>query len=227
MGDSTGVDSTAGVQMAYLKRWAPRAERPLRLQVPDLLAGPGHAVRGDALRLVDELAPVDLAYLDPPYNQHRYESNYHVWETLVAGDDPEHYGVACKRIDLRDRSERSPFNLRREMAPALESVIERVRADVVVVSVSDEAWVSVGDVARWCAPRGEVAVLEIGSPRYVGARIGIHDHRGRKVGAVSHTRLREYLVVAGPAERVAAAIGRAGAELAAVEGVVLRPDEVD
>ncbi len=215
------VDSTTGVQMAYLKRWAPRAERPLRLRVPELLRGPGRAVLGDALRVVDELEHVDLAYLDPPYNQHRYEANYHVWETIVAGDGPEHYGVACKRVDLRDKAGRSPFNLRREMGPALRSVVERVRADLVVVSVSDEAWVDVADVARWCGPRGEVVVLEIGSPRYVGARIGIHDPTGRKVGAVSHTRLREYLVVAGPAARVTAAVERAAEELAAVAGVVV------
>ncbi|MEO1063958.1 MAG: DNA adenine methylase [Actinomycetota bacterium] len=215
------VDSTAGVQMAFLKSWAPRAQRPLRLREPELLAGPGHAVLGDALEVVDELDPVDVAYLDPPYNQHRYESNYHVWETLVAGDEPEHYGVACKRVELRDPSGRSRFNLRREMPRALESVIARVRAEVVIVSVSDEAWVGVDEVTRWCAPRGEIAVLEIGSPRYVGARIGIHDPQGRKVGSVSHTRLREYLVVAGPGDRVAAAVERAGDQLDAVAGVVV------
>ncbi|MEM8904717.1 MAG: DNA adenine methylase [Actinomycetota bacterium] len=218
------VDSTAGVQMAYLKRWAPRASNPLRLRVPELLAGPGRAVVGDALDLVGEIDPVDVAYLDPPYNQHRYESNYHVWETLVAGDEPDHYGVARKRVDLRDPSSRSPFNLRREMPTALESVVRRVRAEVVVVSVSDEAWVPVDEVVRWCRPRGEVAVIEVGSPRYVGARIGIHGRDGSRVGAVSHTRLREFLVVAGPPDRVAAALAGGAAELEALDGVVLGPD---
>ena len=45
------------------------------------------------------LGHFDLAYLDPPYNQHRYFTNYHVWETLVAWDAPEAYGVARKRVD--------------------------------------------------------------------------------------------------------------------------------
>ena len=194
------------------------------LQVPELLAGPGRAVVGAALDLVGEIAPVAVAYLDPPYNQHRYESNYHVWETLVAGDEPDHYGVARKRVDLRDPSSRSPFNLRREMPTALESVVRRVRAEVVVVSVSDEAWVPVDEVVRWCRPRGEVAVIEVGSPRYVGARIGIHGRDGSRVGAVSHTRLREFLVVAGPPDRVAAALAGGAAELEALDGVVLGQD---
>ena len=36
------------------------------------------------LALAPALGHFDLAYLDPPYNQHRYFTNYHVWETLVA-----------------------------------------------------------------------------------------------------------------------------------------------
>lgn len=214
------VDSTAGVQMAFLKRWAPRAERPLRLQVPELLAGPGVALRADAEDVVGRLERVDLAYLDPPYNQHRYEANYHVWETIVAGDQPEAYGVARKRTELRDPASKSAFNGRRTMPGALASVIDRVEASLVVVSVSDEAWVSVDDVVEWCSPRGAVRVLSIGQDRYVGARIGIHDPSGRKVGSVSHTRLREHLVVAGPPGLVAAAVSAAREPLRALDGVV-------
>ena len=96
------VDSTVGVQMAYLKRWAPRALQPLELREPDAVPGPpGTAVRRDANQLAGELDGIDVAYLDPPYNQHSYFANYHVWETLHRGDEPEHYGVACKRVDCR------------------------------------------------------------------------------------------------------------------------------
>ncbi|MDQ1400402.1 MAG: adenine-specific DNA-methyltransferase, partial [Acidimicrobiaceae bacterium] len=35
------------------------------------------------------------------------------------------------------------------------------------------------------------------SRRYVGAQIGIHNPRGEKVGAVSHTRNVEYVICAG------------------------------
>ena len=93
--------------MAYVKQWAPRSFGPLTLRVPELLPGSGRAVRGDARALASTLGGFDLAYLDPPYNQHRYFTNYHVWETLVAWDAPEHYGVACKRIDSRDEPPRA------------------------------------------------------------------------------------------------------------------------
>jgi adenine-specific DNA-methyltransferase len=198
------VDSTVGVQMAYLKQWAPRAANDLRLRVPELTPGSGIALRGDAATVVDEVPKVDLAYLDPPYNQHRYFTNYHVWETLVRWDSPAHYGVACKRVDSRDASTKSVFNLKRQMPEALGRTIQKVRAEVLVVSFSNEGYVPLRDLVEMCRARGDtVEVLAFDSRRYVGALIGIHDPAGNKVGAVSHTRNTEYVLVSGPEERVA------------------------
>jgi adenine-specific DNA-methyltransferase len=202
------VDSTTGLQMAYLKQWAARADQPLVLRVPEMVSGPGRAVRGDACALVGTpaLPDVDLAYLDPPYNQHRYDANYHVWETLVAWDAPEHYGVACKRTDLRDPTTRSAFNGRRTMAPALAGVVARVAAEVVVLSYNNESWLTFAELHDVCSARGHVEVLAFDSARYVGARIGIHDPSGRKVGTVSHLRNTEYVVLCGPRARVRAMV---------------------
>ncbi len=204
------VDSTTGVQMAYLKGWSPRSHRRLELRVPELLAGPGCALRADAVGVAARLPPVDFAYLDPPYNQHRYFANYHVWETLVAWDAPDHYGVACKRRDCRERSTASPFNYRRAMPEALARVVGSVRARLMVVSCNDEGWLALPQLTDLCATRGRVAVLAFDSKRYVGAQIGIHDPRGRKVGRVSHLRNTEYLVLSGDGETVERALAGRG-----------------
>ncbi len=205
------VDSTTGVQMAYVKQWAPRSARPLELRRPELLHGPGRAVRGDAVALAGggTLGPFDLAYLDPPYNQHRYFTNYHVWETLVAWDAPEHYGVACKRADARDPSTRSAFNSRRTMPEALRQVVTAVDCELLVLSYNDEAWLDRDELEAMCAPRGDVAVLTFDQARYVGARIGIHDPSGRVVGTVSHVRNHEYLVLSGDRRVVRRAVAAA------------------
>jgi len=197
------VDSTTGVQMAYVKEWAPRSYRPLELHVPELLVGRGHARRGDAVALGPQLGPFDLAYLDPPYNQHRYFTNYHIWETLVAWDDPAHYGVACKRVDARDDTTKSVFNTRRGMPEALCAVVRDVQARVLVLSYNDESWVSLDELREMCAARGAVEVLEFDSKRYVGAQIGIHNPSGERVGTVSHVRNLEYLLIAGERREVA------------------------
>jgi adenine-specific DNA-methyltransferase len=41
-------------------------------------------------------------------------------------------------------------------------------------------------------------------PRYVGARIGIHNPAGERVGSVSHLRATEWLMVCGPDRRAVA-----------------------
>lgn len=200
------VDSTTGVQMAYLKQWAPRALRPLELRVPQVVPGPrGHAVRADACEAVRTLAAADVAYLDPPYNRHRYESNYHVWETLVAWDAPDSYGVARKRVDLRD-GPRSAFNDRERMPAALRDCVAALDVRVLILSFNAEGFLPLEALREICAPRGAVEVLSFDHPRYVGAKIGIHSPSGARVGTVSHVTTTEHVLVSGDADAVASAV---------------------
>ena len=94
-----------------------------------------------------------MAYLDPPYNQHRYFTNYHVWETLVAWDAPEAYGVARKRVDARDPSTRSAFNSKRTMPAALASVVQSVDCDLLVLSYNNESWLGLEELEAMCSIR--------------------------------------------------------------------------
>ena len=119
------VDSTTGVQMAYLKQWATRANNDLELRMPEILPGRGEALQLDAIDAV-RAREVDVAYMDPPYNQHRYLGNYHIWETLVRWDAPETYGVAQKRIDCRERH--TPFNSRKQIHDALALLVREATA---------------------------------------------------------------------------------------------------
>lgn len=216
------VDSTTGVHMAYVKKWADRAFNRMELRVPELLDGPGTAIRADAREAVKSLGPFDLAYLDPPYNQHRYFTNYHIWETLVRWDAPPHYGVACKRLDSRSDETKSVFNMRREMAPALAEVVRGVQADVVILSYNNEAWVSLQELREAMSVHGHVEPLAFDSKRYVGAQIGIYNPQGQKVGKVSHLRNLEYVLVAGDRDRVEAicAPHRAAAAAAREQGTL-------
>lgn len=183
------VDSTTGVQMAYLKSWARRAENPLTLRMPAILPGRGEALQEDAL--VAAATPSCVAYLDPPYNQHRYVGNYHVWETLIRYDAPEVSGVACKRVD--SQQVKSDFNSKVRIERAFEDVVDRLAAPGLVVSFSDEGYLSRAVIERCLARRGHVAVATFDFPRYVGARIGVYNPKGEKVGRISHVRNNEML----------------------------------
>jgi adenine-specific DNA-methyltransferase len=88
------------------------------------------------------------------------------------------------------------------MPEALAGVIAAVRADTVILSYNNESWLSLDELVEMCASRGHVEVVAFDSARYVGARIGIHNQKGRKVGTVSHVRNTEYVLIAGERDRV-------------------------
>ena len=186
------VDSTVGLQMAYLKMWAARASQPLRLRLPEILEGEGSASCLDA-REAAGLNEADVAYLDPPYNQHSYLGNYHVWETLARGDRPEVYGIACKRVDVRERG--SAFNRRATMETAFADVLERVRAKRIVVSFNDEGYLALPRLRELLGARGRVRELSVEHPRYIGHRLGVYNPQGEKVGTPGPARNREHLFV--------------------------------
>lgn len=195
------VDSTTGVQMAYLKAWAKRAENDIKLRVPNVLPkavnGRGEAHCLDAFDAAKGLE-ADIAYLDPPYNQHKYLGNYHIWESLVRWDEPEFYGVACKRVDCRER--KSIFNSKPRFRAAMEDLISSVRAETLIISFSNEGYLAREDfesiLGKLWDGNGFITTIEHDFKRYVGAQIGIHNPQGKRVGKVSHLRNKEYFYVA-------------------------------
>jgi adenine-specific DNA-methyltransferase len=196
------VDSTTGVQMAYLKSWAQRANNDISLRLPDLVNRQTQATSASSELDAAEAArawadEADLVYLDPPYNQHKYVGNYHIWETLVRWDAPEAYGIARKRIDCRERG--SAFNSKPRIAAALEEVIQAAlsgqRVRQLVLSFSNEGFVSREDLVAMLTPHGKVEVIEIDYKRYVGAQIGVHNPKGKRVGKPGQLRNTEYLFV--------------------------------
>ena len=79
------------------------------------------------------------------------------------------------------------------------------------MSYNDESWITADQMTRSLRDAGhqDVRMLAFDAKRYVGAQIGIHNPSGEKVGRVSHLRNTEYVFVAGPTDRVEAAMGAA------------------
>ncbi len=200
------VDSTTGVQMAYLKQWATRAFNELELRVPAIVPGPGEAHQLDAVEAATRL-DADIAYIDPPYNQHSYMGNYHVWESLIRWDKPETYGVANKRVQCKEY--KSDFNSRKRIRRGLRELFEAVRAEHLLVSFNNEGHVDREEMVELLSTKGHVGVVAVDFKRYVGAQIGIHSPSGEKVGRVSHLRNKEYLFVVSERRDTVDAVTRA------------------
>ena len=192
------VDSTCGVQMAYLKQWATRSDKDLILKIPPLLPASLFGSCEAHKELSEEASmslKADVVYLDPPYNQHSYLGNYHIWESLVLWDKPETYGVAHKRIDTRDN--KSDFNGKNKALPAMTTIIENVSKNTrrSVVSYSNEGYISYRDMLTLLASHGKTVVYEVDFKRYIGAVIGVYNDKGVKVGTPTHTKNKEYIFV--------------------------------
>ena len=123
----------------------------MKLRLPELLDGEGQATQMDAAEAAGAFQG-DAAYLDPPYNQHSYRSNYHIWETLVRWDRPEVYGVARKRIDCK--TEKSAFNSRPNIETAFGEVLDALDVARVVVSFNNEGYLARETIEEMLARRG-------------------------------------------------------------------------
>ena len=130
--------------------------------------------RQDANALLDEIE-CDIAYLDPPYNQHQYGANYHLLNTVALWDKPPigpkftarsaGNGKAAIREDWR-RERRSAYCYRRSALEAFRELIAGVRAKFILVSYSTDGIIPFDDVLETLADRGELSVIAQRYKRY-------------------------------------------------------------
>jgi adenine-specific DNA-methyltransferase len=140
------VDSSVGVQQAYLKKWAARAANPLDLHdLPYPSGPPGQHLLGDALSL--SYPESTVAYLDPPYSAHSYSTYYHIWDSITRWDKPAVGLKTNRRIDRVsgsdsfDTSMTSPWNSKRTALQAFLDLVERLPVEFIVISYNDESLV--------------------------------------------------------------------------------------
>ncbi|MCP1222368.1 DNA adenine methylase [Acetobacter orientalis] len=93
------VSNTAGIYAAFLKHWDNRALKPIELHHPILINNnkSNSVHNNDALCAFKQLPNYDLCYIDPPYNNRHYTSNYHLLETIARYDYPHISGISGSR----------------------------------------------------------------------------------------------------------------------------------
>ena len=134
------VANTAGVYAAYIKSWQPNALRPLRLELLHPMKGiPGStAHREDATDVARALGPVDLLYVDPPYNSRQYPGYYHVPELIARGWSDAIPTLRGKTGLLPADGQRSAWCSARHVRQALVELLEATGARHVLVSYNSE-----------------------------------------------------------------------------------------
>jgi adenine-specific DNA-methyltransferase len=134
------VANTAGVYAAYIKSWQPNALRPLRLEPihPMKGAAGSSAHCADALEVARGLGPVDLLYVDPPYNSRQYPGYYHVPELIARGWSEKVPPLRGKTGLLPADGQRSAWCSARRVRQALGELLEASGARHVLISYNSE-----------------------------------------------------------------------------------------
>ena len=134
------VANTAGVYAAYIKTWQPNARRPLSLVPVIPVEGPRGATAHctDATTLARELGPVDLLYIDPPYNARQYSGYYHVPEVIARGWFERELVLRGKTGLLDSDGQRSAWCSPRRVRDALRDLLGATGARDVLVSYNSE-----------------------------------------------------------------------------------------
>jgi len=122
---------------------------------------------GDSNQIVKEVPEVDLAYLDPPYNQHPYGSNYFMLNLILGNKYPENISNVS---GIPNNWNRSAYNKRQYAYSALSELVENIKAKYVLISFNSEGFISLDEMKSMLIKSGKVQVLETSYNTFRGCR---------------------------------------------------------
>ena len=111
----------------------------------------------DANALSKELERLDLAYFDPPYNQHPYGSNYFMLNLLAAYKKPTELS---KISGIPKDWNRSVYNKAKEAEDALFELIFQTPAKIILLSYNCEGFVKKEKFEKRLQKLGKCFILE-------------------------------------------------------------------
>jgi len=121
----------------------------------------------DSNELIKSLPEVDIAYLDPPYNQHPYGSNYFMLNLILDYAYPEN---TSKISGIPEDWKRSDYNKGHRALKALTSLVENIKAKYVIISFNSEGFISAENMKNMLSKIGALEVLETKYNTFRGSR---------------------------------------------------------
>ena len=121
----------------------------------------------DANTLAAQVSDLDLAYIDPPYNQHPYGSNYFMLNLLLHYQRPE----KISRVSgIPTNWQRSGYNVRAKSLPLLQHLLHTLDARFLLVSFNNEGFIQPQTMRAMLRKIGLVDVMEARYNTYRASR---------------------------------------------------------
>ena len=137
----SSVSNTAGVYGAFLKKWDARALKKVEfMRVPA-----GMVKHNDIIHRIAKLEEIiedvdcDIIYLDPPYTQNQYGTQYHLLETLVLDDEPSISPITGSRSTAPMRSD---WSKEYKANILFDRVVAKTKAKYIVLSYNNDGFMS-------------------------------------------------------------------------------------
>ena len=145
---------------------------------------PCHILRGDAAAVAATLPELDLAYVDPPYNQHPYGSNYFMLNFIL---NPRADAPVSPVSGILQGWNRSAYNSRPRVQETLRHLVQALPARFVLLSYNSEGFVPHDAMVKLLGDFGPVQVFATDYAAFRGSR----NLRSRSLRVVEYLYLLE------------------------------------
>ena len=123
--------------------------------------------RKDTVELSSQLNEMDIVYLDPPYNQHPYGSNYFMLNLIIKNK----LDVEISRVSgITQDWNRSAFNKSYSVLSSMEEIIKNLRSKFIIISYNSEGFISFEQMSRMLKKYGQLNTVEIKYYTFRGSR---------------------------------------------------------
>jgi len=121
----------------------------------------------DANILVKHLRGLDITYIDPPYNQHPYGSNYFMLNTIIKNELGSNIStVAGIPYDWN----KSVYNKKNEALKSFEELVDDIDSKYLIISYNNEGFISLEEMQSMLSKYGELSTKEIDYVAFRGSR---------------------------------------------------------
>lgn len=121
----------------------------------------------DANVLVKHLKNIDITYIDPPYNQHPYGSNYFMLNTIIENKLGNNISTVA---GIPEDWNKSLYNKKNEALKTFEELVKDIDSKYLIISYNNEGFISLEEMQTMLLKYGELTTKEIDYITFRGSR---------------------------------------------------------
>jgi adenine-specific DNA-methyltransferase len=193
LGECSKHTNTSGVFKAFhkgfgghgkdaLQRILKTIELPYPVLPKDSPAARVFCTDANSLAKSADLPDAEICYMDPPYNQHQYGSNYHILNTIALWDKIpapmllNEKGILKEKAAIRKDwiKTRSSYCYKNKATEAFSELLQNTRSKKILISYSNDGVIPFETMMNICEEKGKISIISNEYTKYRGGRQSNH-----------------------------------------------------